>query len=96
MRRQELVEATGDEDLLFADGFDDAILGAATRCGQPTIVIYDREKCIEILLAEGRIGGSRFDWHREDAEEHFSNNVEGSWVGPRTPAFLVKPETEET
>ncbi len=31
MRRQELVEATGDEDLLFADGFDDAILGAATR-----------------------------------------------------------------
>lgn len=92
MTRQELVEATDDPDLLFADGFDDAILGVATRCGQPTIVVYDRAKCIEILVQEGCIGGSRFDWHEEDAEEYFSFNVEGSWVGPRTPAYLVKPE----
>jgi hypothetical protein len=92
IKRHELVEQTGDPDLLFADGFDDAILGVATRCGQPTIVVYDREKCIEILIAEARIGGSRFDWHREDAEEHFVHSVEGSWSGPRTPAYVAKPK----
>jgi hypothetical protein len=81
--RQDLVEFTDDPDLLFADGFDDAILGVAVRCGQPTIVVYDREKCIEILMAHGFPG---------DAEEFFSFNVEGSWIGPRTPAYLVKPE----
>ena len=87
MTRQDLVEATGDPDLLFADGFDDAILGVATRCGQPTIVVYDREKCIEILETRG--------WGHELVEEYFSFNVEGSWVGPRTPAYLVRPGLDD-
>jgi len=86
MTRADLVELTDDPDLLFADGFDDAILGVATRCGQPTIVVYDLEKCVEIL----RCGNGS---SREVAEEYFSFNVEGAWMGPRTPAFLVRPDT---
>jgi len=84
MTREDLVELCGDDELLFADGFDEAILGVGTRCGKPTIVIYDRAKCIEILVAQGM----DFD----EAEEFFSFNTEGSWVGDRTPIYLSKPE----
>jgi hypothetical protein len=85
MTRDDLIELTDDPDLLFADGFDDAILGVATRCGQPPVVVYDRAKCIEILIAGDPV-------MRTHAEEYFSFNVEDSWVGPRTPMFLVMPE----
>ncbi len=81
--RQQLVDQTGDEELLFADGFDDAILGVIERCSQPLVVVYDRNKCIEILVDQGLSG--------EEAEEHFAFNVSGAWVGDRTPAFLSLP-----
>ena len=68
-----------------------------TRCGQPTIVVYDREKCIEILMSQIAAtpyrGGAELELSiHETAEEHFSVNTEGSWVGPRTPAYLVRPD----
>jgi hypothetical protein len=69
-------------DALLADGFEDAILGIVERVGQPAIVIYDREKCIEILMADGT--------DREEAEEYFEFNTSGAWVGNGTPGFLVR------
>ena len=42
-----------EDELLLADGFDDALIGTGERCGQPTIAVYDREKCIEILQGQG-------------------------------------------
>lgn len=85
--RRLVVEAAGDdEEMLFADGFDDAILGYFRRCGQNPVVVYDREKCISILLDCGL--------SEEDAEEHFEFNVVGAWVGDRTPAFLVRVQEE--
>ena len=80
--RDDLVEMSGDEDLMTADGFDAAILGYVQRCGQPAIVVYDRERCIDIIMSWGL--------SEEDAEEHFEFNVVGGWVGERTPAFLVR------
>lgn len=68
--REQLVELTDDSNLFFADGFDDAILGVATRCGQPTIVVYDRTKCIDILMHGNELPMPT----REIAEEHFSFN----------------------
>lgn len=85
MTRQDLVDLSGDEELLFADGFDEALIGIVTRCGQPTIVVYDRDKCHELLVAQGLSD--------EEAIEHFEYNVVGSWVGKRTPAYLCKPES---
>jgi hypothetical protein len=91
--RQDLVELTDDPDLLFADGFDDAILGVVTRCGQPPVVVYDRAKCIDIVEAQmGAASLNIYNSVRHQAEEYFSVNTEGSWVGPRTPAYLTKPE----
>lgn len=68
-------------DALLADGFEDAILGIIERVGQPAIVIYDREKCIEILER---------DMDHDDAVEYFDFNVSGAWVGNGTPGFLVR------
>ncbi len=84
MTREDLVELSGDDGLLFADGFDAALLGVMQRCGQPAVVVYDRDRCIEVLVEEGMT--------EDEAEEHFQFNVEGGWLGERTPAYLVKPE----
>jgi hypothetical protein len=81
--REDLVDLSGDDELLFADGFDEALLGVATRCGQPTIVIYDRQRCIDLLI-------ERDGMSHEEAEEYFCYNTEGAWVGNRTPAYLSK------
>ena len=43
--RKELVEQTGDENLLFADGFDSCIIGYALYNGVYK-VIYDKSKML--------------------------------------------------
>ena len=70
-----------EEELLLADGFDAALIGTGERCGQPTIAVYDREKCIEVL--EKRDGMTQ-----EEANEFFEFNVVGAWVGEQTPIFV--------
>ena len=79
MTRGELAEL--DPDLLFADGFDGAILGAAERCGSPLVVVYDYAKCCEILV-------SREGMTDDEAVEWMEFNVVGAYVGNRTPWFL--------
>jgi len=80
-KRQELADI--DEEILLADGFDDAIVGYAQRCGQPILAVYCRDKCIDILM-------NRDGMSHEEANEFFSFNTEGAWVGDRTPLFLQK------
>lgn len=67
-----------DENVLLADGFEDAFLGIARQFNK-VFAVYDRAKCIEILCRD-------MTW--EDAEEHFQFNVEGAYVGENTPAFM--------
>lgn len=90
MTREELIvklqdSVLADEELLLADGFEDAFLGVLERFGMEPIVVYDRAKCIEILM-------TRDGMTYEGAEEHFGFNVTGAWVGDRTPAFLERIE----
>ena len=59
----------------------------AERCSQPWLVVYDAEQCIEILVERD---GLTYD----EAEEYFSFNVTGAWVGEHTPLFLWRPEVE--
>lgn len=68
-----------DPEALYMDGFDDAIIGIATRCGQPLLVVYSYDKCIEVLAK---------DMTEQEAEEYMSFNVEGAWVGERTPIIV--------
>jgi hypothetical protein len=67
------------EGLLFADGFDDAIIGIAERIGMEPVVAYDINKIIEILAR---------DMPKEDAVEYFEFNILGAYMGERTPVFV--------
>ena len=66
--------------MLLADGFDAAFIGSGERCGQPTLAVYDRDKCIEILQGQGM--------SYDEAQEYFDFNVVGAWVGEQTPIFV--------
>ena len=70
-----------EEDFLFADGFDEAILGVGRRATQPEVVAYDYEKCVQILV-------ERDEMTEEDAREFMEFNVVGAFVGERTPVFV--------
>jgi hypothetical protein len=39
-----------NDEALLADGFEDAIVGMAERCSKPSLVVYDAERCIQILV----------------------------------------------
>jgi hypothetical protein len=67
-----------DEEVLLADGFESAFLGIARQFGKP-FAVYDQHECIRQLAESMSI---------EEAEEYFSYNVEGAWVGENTPAFI--------
>ena len=71
-----------NEEALTADGFDDAIIGIGERCGQPSLVAYDRDKCIQVLM-------DRDGMDYEEAVEFFDFNVAGAWVGENTPMFIT-------
>ena len=76
----------GEEPLLLGgspeeqEAFIDAIIGVTVREGFP-IVVYDREKVIQVYI-------DRDGMSREDAEEFYSFNTEGAYVGPKTPIYV--------
>ncbi|MCX7143759.1 MAG: hypothetical protein NT123_22495 [Proteobacteria bacterium] len=81
--KQRCIELAGDVDgLLFADGYDNAIIGIGIRNGE-TIVIYDSRKVIQILR-------NRDSMSKDEAEEFYDFNIVGAWVGEQTPVFLTR------
>jgi hypothetical protein len=77
-----------EHDLLVMDGYDDCIVGVVERYGQPPIVCYDKNKVLERLEADGM--------DRDGAEEFFSFNQIGAWMGDATPCFLSVNAKAET
>ncbi len=79
--RQRCIEIADEPDtLLFADGYDAAIIGIGTHGGIETVV-YDAAKVVAILRR-------RDGMSQDEAEEFFEFNVLGAWVGERTPIFV--------
>ena len=66
------------DDLIIADGLDDAIVGIHEDTG---IVFYSREKVIKILME--RDGMSELD-----AIEFGDYNIFNAYMGEKTPVFL--------
>jgi hypothetical protein len=50
----EAAEMVAEEnpDALFADGFEDALIGYAARFDR-TLACYDRDKCVDVLVRQG-------------------------------------------
>tara|TARA_Y100000004_G_C8917618_1_gene413861 strand:+ start:1153 stop:1404 length:252 start_codon:yes stop_codon:yes gene_type:complete len=77
--REEILELHGD-DTLFADGFDDAIIGVAVGFDSGR-VIYSVKKMIEILFKDA---GMPVD----EAYEYLEYNTFGAYVGKLTPIYM--------
>ena len=68
-----------NEQALFADGFDSAIVGydASSYC-----VVYDYDKCLKVLMEKD----DRMSY--PEAHEFMEFNVVGAYVGDFTPIFV--------
>ena len=85
------IEKVEDGELLIADGFNDAIIGYAQMMEGNHIVIYDSEKCIDILAKDfekeakeenrEKIEGEDDEDFNTMAIEYFYYNTAGAYVG---------------
>jgi hypothetical protein len=75
-KKEIIIDRMPDETFMFADGFDDAIIGL---CEVTNRVIYSTKKILEILIEEGM--------EYDDALDHFGYNITGGYVGEMTLIF---------
>ena len=75
-KREQLLKFVPDDTLLFADGFDDAIMGLDTNSLR---VVYSKQKMIECLLK---------DMELDEAIEYLEFNTWGAYVGEQTPIYI--------
>ena len=71
-----------DDEILLADGFEDAFMGIVESNGSHPKALYDEDICVDTLM-------ERDDMSYEEAVEFFQFNVAGAYVGEYTPAFVA-------
>tara|TARA_R100000008_G_scaffold26525_1_gene14512 strand:+ start:281 stop:550 length:270 start_codon:yes stop_codon:yes gene_type:complete len=76
--REELTDQY--DELLFADGYDSAIIGVACGHDLPRVV-YDYDAMIEACMQEA---GMTY----EDSVEWIEYNTIGAYVGKNTPIYI--------
>jgi len=86
-KKESLAEV--NEDAILFDGYEGALVGYSIRFGREPIAIYDYDRCLEILMAEGE-GDFDMAMSYEDALDWFCYNTLGCWAGDHTPAFLKR------
>ena len=79
-----------ETDWYDGDGeFDAAFVGFAWQFNVGPIVVYDQDKVLEIMVATREYDGED---PMIDALDDFGVNVQGTYVGERTPIFLTYVE----
>lgn len=76
---RERLQDNYDQELLFADDWDDCIIGISDDFGDIRVV-YSVDKMIEQLMSYG-------DTYLE-AREYIEYNTLNAWVGDRTPIYM--------
>jgi len=76
---EQIIEEYPDEEFMFVDGFDDAIIGVDEVNLK---VFYDIDEIINILMREDMTVGEAF--------EYYDYNIAGAYVGEKTPVFMRK------
>jgi hypothetical protein len=79
MTRQQIFDKYPDEEFLFADGYDECIIGITST---DLRVVYDTEMCIQVLIKQGMSRG--------EAVEYFYFNTVGAYVGDKTPIYCER------
>ena len=76
--KDKIIEMLGDDShALFADGFDEAVIGVEIETER---VVYDKNIMIDILVEDGM--------DPIEAMEHLQYNVWGAYVGVHTPIYV--------
>jgi len=78
------LEGTGfnPEEMLIADGHDNAIIGVVEQFGRPPTVCYNLEQVLKNLMKMGM--------NADEAREYWEYNMIGAWVGDSTPVYMTK------
>jgi hypothetical protein len=97
--RERLLEAYPDEEFLFADGYDEAIIGVqpdlfGQNDGHPRL-IYSVKKVLALYIATcggAYVGSPTPVWKEaegsyEEAREFFDFNIAGAYAGKQTPIW---------
>lgn len=79
--RAAINEIDGTFLLLEPSTMDAAIAGLVSAGGKAPVVCYDRDLVVDILMKDGM--------DRDEAEEFFSFNIEGAYMGDATPVYLT-------
>ena len=77
MTKQDVLNTYPDEEFLFADGFDDCIIGIDYQSNR---VIYDINKCLDELVLGQKMP-------RPEAIDYFYFNTVQAFVGEQTPIW---------
>lgn len=80
MKETQQVMKDSEDQTMLATSFEEAIIGLDTS-GEVFRVVYDIDAIISILM-------ERDEMTEEDALEHFSYNILGSYVGKGTPIYV--------
>ena len=83
--RERLVKQYDDVGLLFADGFDEAIVGVSL--GHTYRVVYDARLMVAKLIREDGMDYA-------NAWEYLDFNTFQAYVGERTPIYVNMERTE--
>ena len=78
----EKIHNTKDMPMMRVVGFDDCVLGIASRCGGHDLLAYSTEKICQKL--HDRDGMSL-----EAALEFFEYNIAGAYMGELSPVFVA-------
>jgi hypothetical protein len=86
--RELILEHYGDSnDILFADGFDDCIIGFEPNLWK---VVYSRNLCIKLMTDELKDieEGNNLPILEEEAIEYLEYNTFGAYMGDKTPIWV--------
>ena len=81
MNIREKLSETHGEELLFADGFDDAIIGVAAGHDSQRVV-YCYASMVEVCMKEAKM-------NYDDAIDWIEYNTIGSYIGENTPIYVM-------
>lgn len=87
LRVLDFIDTYGDDEhkdnILLADGLDEAFLGLAYRDGEhgKQVAVYGIYSCIYTLQWSNK-------WTWEEAEEYFHHNTRWTYVGEYTPMYI--------
>jgi hypothetical protein len=78
MTLDEILNYYPEEEILKADGFDDAVIGIDPESMR---LVYDRNKMFDILVNQGMT--------MEEAVEYLEFNTFCAYVGEKTPLYIL-------